>query len=89
MEKRRKATYTVRVPMQFSFLADSDLTIEELAAVVSLELNKRLADGYFDVLPSDFEITEKVKHYTREEKLAQKKLWDEIFANMLNRGLRR
>ena len=77
------------MPIRFSFLADNDLTDDEFYEVVKSELNKRLEDGYFDILPEEYDVVDKVTHYTREEKLAQNKVWNEIFSNMLNRGVRR
>ena len=88
-QEKRKVTYTVTLPIRFSFLADNDLTLDEFYEVVKSELNKRLEDGYFDILPEEYCVVNKVAHYTREEKLAQNRVWNEILSNMLNRGLRR
>jgi hypothetical protein len=79
---KRRATYTVEVPIRFTYSADSDLDREQLLASAEKELEQRLINGYFDVLEKKLEIVDKVTHYTREEKLAQEKMWEDIIATI-------
>ena len=74
----RRATYTVEVPIKFTYSADNDLDREELLASAEKELQNRLINGYFDVLTKRLNIVDKVTHFTREEKRAQEKEWEEI-----------
>ena len=76
---KRQATYTAEVPIKFSFLADNELSGDELFEVAKKELMKVLASGYFDVETKRVEVVDKVTHYTKEEKEAQNKMWAEIF----------
>ncbi len=77
MEKKRLATYTVQVPLQFTFAGDNELDRDELIAVAKKELEKRLVNGYFDVLDKKISITNKITHYTLAEKREQNRQWAE------------
>ena len=78
MEKKRLATYTVQVPLQFTFAGDNLLDCDELIAVAKQELEKRLVNGYFDVLDKDISITNKITHYTREEIRERNRQWQKF-----------
>ena len=88
-EKKRQATYTISVPIQITFAADCDIEDEELYVLAEQEVEKRLVSGYFDVLTEKLDVVSKYPHRTREEILAEKAVWEEIFANSRLRGLRR
>ena len=79
--RERKATYTVEVPIKFTFCASNSLDCYELHDAAKKELVRRLANGYFDVLGERAEVVDKVTHYTREEKLEQERLWNEIISD--------
>ena len=78
MEKKRLATYTVQVPLQFTFASDNLLDCDELIEEAKKELEKRLVNGYFDVLDKDISITNKITHYTREEIRERNRQWKEF-----------
>lgn len=79
---KRRATYTVEVPIRFTYSADNDLTCMELIENAQQELNRRLENGYFDVLTEKLNVVDKKTHYTREELQAQKERWDEILSTI-------
>ena len=79
---KRRATYTVEVPIRFTYSADNDLSGLELHKSAQDELKNRLVNGYFDVITKDLEVVDKVTHYTREEIREQNRMWDEILANI-------
>jgi hypothetical protein len=81
--EKRRATYTVNVPIQFTFAADNDLDCEELFKVATQELFKRLENGYFDVLTEKLEVPNKITHYTREEIRARNEMYDKIFRGLV------
>ena len=81
---KRRATYTVEVPIRFTYSADSDLDREQLLISAEKELEQRLINGYFDVLDKKLQVVDKVTHFTREEIREQKKMWDEILNTMHN-----
>lgn len=76
----RRATYMVEVPIRFTYSAGNDLNEEEVLKSAEKELQNRLISGYFDVLTDKLDIVQKVTHYTREEKKAQNKAWEEIIS---------
>jgi hypothetical protein len=76
---KRNVTYVVRVPMQFTFVATNDMTQEEFAEAVKKETMKRLANGYFDVLPEEYDVRKEYPHYTRQEIEAENKRFAEFF----------
>ena len=78
MEKKRLATYTVQVPLQFTFAGDNLLDCDELIEEAKKELEKRLVNGYFDVLDKDISITNKITHYTREEIRERNRQWQKF-----------
>ena len=78
MEKKRLATYTVQVPLQFTFAGDNELDRDELIEEAKKELEKRLVNGYFDVLDKDISITNKITHYTREEIRERNRQWQKF-----------
>ena len=82
-KKKRMATFTVKVPIQFTFAGDNDLDREEVIEVATAELYKRLNNGYFDVLENELEVPKKVTHYTREEIRERNRQWDEIFMGVI------
>ena len=86
-KKKRMATFTVKVPIQFTFAGDNELDCEdeEFFKVATTELYKRLHNGYFDVLENELERTKKVTHYTREEIRERNRQWDEIFMGVIIR----
>ena len=84
--QKRRATYTINVPIQITFAADNDLTAEELFEQSKGEVLRRLSNGYFDVLLEKVELIEKVKHRTREEIAEENKAWNDFFSSL--RGLR-
>ena len=84
-KKKRMATFTVKVPIQFTFAGDNELDCEDLIKVATTELYKRLHNGYFDVLEKELEIPKKVTHYTREEIRERNRQWDEIFMGVIIR----
>lgn len=86
---KRRATYTVEVPIRFTYLADNDMSLEELHISAEKELEQRLINGYFDVLNKKLEIVDKVTHYTREEKQEQDKRWAEILDTISAPGPKR
>lgn len=85
MEKRR-ATYTINVPIQITFATDNDLTPEELFEQSKAEVLKRLANGYFDVLLEKVDVVSKIKHRSREEIAEENRAWESFFSSL--RGLR-
>ena len=74
--KERKATYTVEVPIKFTFCASNSLDCYELHEAAKKELVRRLVNGYFDVLSERAEVVDKVTHYTLEEKIQQEREWE-------------
>ena len=76
--KKRLATYTVQVPLQFTFAGDNLLDCDELIEEAKNELKKRLVNGYFDVLDKHISITNKITHYTREEIRERNRQWQEF-----------
>ena len=78
MEKKRLATYKVKVPLQFTFAGDNDLDRDELIKACINELNKRLDNGYFDVLEDKLEVVDKTTHYTKEEIRERNRQWQEF-----------
>lgn len=91
MEKKRQATYTVQVPIQFTFVYDNDIDLDELYKRITVEAYKRLTDGnpqsgYFDVLEKDIEIVNTCVHKTREEIEQEDRAWRLFWAEA--RGLR-
>ena len=72
-KKVRKATCTVKVPIQFTFLVDNDMDLEELFNVAEIELERRLQNKYYDLLRDEWELVKKDTHYTREEKAKMEK----------------
>ena len=78
MEKR-KATFTVTVPIQIVFVADNDVDADEFEKIVEKETYRKLVDGNFEVFTDRYDIAKKRTHYTDKELKAQKKIWDEIF----------
>ena len=78
-KKKRLATFTVKVPLQFTFAGDNELDCDDLIKTAKAELYKRLDNGYFDIVESELEIPKKVTHYTREELRERNRKWDEIF----------
>ena len=76
---KRDVTYVVRVPMQFTFVATNDMTVEEFAEAVKKETRKRLSNGYFDVLPEEYDVKKEYPHYTSEEVEAENKRFEEFF----------
>jgi ribosomal protein S17E len=85
-KKKRQATYTISVPMQITFVADNDLTPGEFEKVSTKEVLKRLANGYFDVFPEQYDIKKKIVHYTTEEKRISDLIFGSLFKHV--RGLR-
>ena len=83
---KRQATYIINVPMQITFAADNDLTVEEFELKAKAEIQKRLCSGYFDVLTDDVKIVKKLTHRTKEEIRAEQIAWDNFFRSI--RGLR-
>ena len=77
--KERLATYTVEVPIRFTFASSSNLDCKELHDACKKELKRRLENGYFDVLENKVEVVDKDIHYTREEKIEREKYWQMIF----------
>ena len=78
MNKKRLATFTVEVPLKFTFAADNDLQCQELHEAAVKELNKRLKSGFFDVLDERLEVVDKITHYTLEEKREINRRWQEM-----------
>lgn len=78
----RRATYTVEVPIRFTFSDSNDLDRDKLINQAQEELNRRLENGYFDVLTKKLDVVNKVTHYTREEIQAQNKRWEEILSTI-------
>ena len=77
MEKR-KATFTVKVPIQITFVADDKLDCEELFKFAEKEIEKRLESGYFDVLNQQIEVVDKITHYSRDEIRQRNRAWQEF-----------
>ena len=69
----RRATYVIKVPIQFTFVADNDIDLDTLYRVANKELERRLENGYFDVLHEDIDVVSRRTHYSREELEAQRK----------------
>ena len=80
--EKRLATFTVKVPIQFTFAGDNNLDCEELIEAATKELYRRLSNGYFDIVEKDLEITNKITHYTREEIKARDEMWDRILRGL-------
>lgn len=76
--EKRLATYTVEVPLKFTFAGDNLLDRDELISEALKELDKRLNNGYFDILEKKLSITDKVTHYTREEIRERNRQWAEF-----------
>ena len=74
----RRATYMVEVPIRFTYSAYNDLDIDELSRSAENELENRLINGRFEVLTNKLNVTKTGVHFTREEKRAQEKEWEEI-----------
>lgn len=74
-KETRMATYTMRVPLQFTFCGDNDWDCNEIFENAKKELYKRLANGYFDVLVEKLDVDKKMTHYTREELEEQDRAW--------------
>ena len=76
-EKReRKATYTVEIPIKFTFCGNNSLSGEDLLKEAIIECYKRLESGYFDVLEDKVEVVDKKTHYTLAEKKEMDKQWE-------------
>lgn len=91
LKKVRKVTYTVNIPIQFTFCATNNLDIEEFHDLVVKEARKRLESGhiesgYFDILENDWCIRENKPHFSKEELLDQQRTDQILFPNL--RGLR-
>lgn len=76
--QERKATYTVEVPIKFTFAGNNDLSGDDLFKVAIKECYKRLESGYFDVLENELHIRNKLTHYTREEIRERNRQWEEF-----------
>ena len=87
MKKERLATYTVEVPLKFTFATNSDLGFNELYALALKELYKRLDNGYFDLVEKKLDIVNKVIHYTKEELAEQERIWKEIKKGLVKNGI--
>ena len=81
-EVKRQATYTVEVPIRFTYSADNDLDCEELHKSAIKELEQRLVNGYFDILLKRLDVVDKVTHYTREEKKKMDEDWERFFGKV-------
>ena len=68
---KRQATYTVSIPLQFTFVSDDEIRTTDFLRVAQEELLKRLENGYFDVKITKLIVEDKETHYTREEKIAK------------------
>ena len=91
LKKVRKVTYTVNIPIQFTFCATNDIDIEEFHDLVVKEARKRLESGhtesgYFDILENDWCIRENKPHFSKEELLEQQRTYSVLSASL--RGLR-
>lgn len=82
METKRKATYTVEIPIRFTYTANNEMGDKEFLESVEKEVYKRLENGYFDVFIDKAEVVSKLTHRTREEIIAEKKKWDEFFESI-------
>ena len=78
LEVERKATYTVEVPIRFTFADKNMLSGDDLFKAAIAECHKRLESGYFDVLTQELHVRNKVTHYTREEIRERNRQWDEF-----------
>ena len=88
---KRLATYTVKIPIQFTMLGEKDWELEQLYKAVIEEAYKRLTEGnpesgYIDVLEDEATVINEVVHYTREE-LEQQEIERKRFLAEI-RGLR-
>ena len=65
---KRRATYTVELPIRFTFLAYNDMSNEEWKQCINRELNRVLDDGYLSTYEERAVVVKKDIHYTTEEK---------------------
>ena len=77
-EVKRQATYTVEVPISFTFDADYDLDSREARELAYKELDIRLINGKFKVFEKLLEVIHKDIHRTREEKERANREWEEF-----------
>ena len=72
--ENRKATYTMKVPIVFTFCADYGIEEEELYEIATKEAHRRLYEnGYFDLLEKELDCIKEEVHKTREERLAERR----------------
>ena len=80
---KRRATYTVEVPIRFRFSAEADIGEYERYAMAEKELEQRLINGRFEVLTKQLDIVDKAIIYTREEKQESQRQWEEIIKDLV------
>lgn len=78
-----KATFTVTVPVKFTFVEDARLSGEDLfnKAVQYGYIN--LSKGNFDVLENETTIIKKDTHYTKEEREYLDNFWDNLTKGLI------
>lgn len=87
MKKERLATYTMEVPLRFTFVAGNNLTISEFYAMAEKELLKRLDNGYFDIVEEEMSVVKRIVHYTREELEEEERVWKELKKGLEKNGI--
>lgn len=78
---KKNATYTVEVPIRFTFTEDKNLNGSDLISRAEQELEKRLVNGCFDIIADKLDVVSKVVHYSKKEKEEQNDFWAQIFAS--------
>lgn len=79
---KRKATYTMSVPICFTFCGNDDWDCNDIFENAKKELFKRLENGYFDVFPEKLNVEKKLTHRTKEEIKKEKDEWDKFLRGL-------
>lgn len=85
-KETRKATYTMSVPLQFTFCGENNWDCNEIFENAKKELYKRLANGYFDVLVEKLDVEKKLTHRTKEEIKKEKEDWENFLKGLVRKN---
>lgn len=75
--KDRTATYTVKIPITFTFTAMANTENEKIYKMAQAYFDMRLGSGMIDYDEKDIAITKKL-NYTQEEREALNAYWKEV-----------